>query len=153
MVRLIKSLFVVLGIFAMNFLNAQVTLNDLMDSNEKVDASKSNKKWILELNETNNAEIEKQIVSTEILKMTKSRHWISLSSDGEFTQEQSFQTSKKMYVDRLIGNLKEAGFTLSQTKVNGDERIYVYSRNNISVEVLALSTESTATTVYLVTLF
>jgi hypothetical protein len=153
-VRLTKLLLVFAGILLMNTINAQqVTLDDLMKSSENTEiVNGSSKKWINDFNAAEDIQIAKQLLSVELTKMTKSKHWLSLSADGEITKELSFQTSKKMYLDRMIENLKEAGFVLSNTKIDIDTKTFIYSKNNVTVEVLALATETTAQTVYLVTL-
>jgi len=142
-------LFILVSTFG--FANAQqVTLDDLMkpSTTEK----SSSKQWINEFNAANDVSIAKKVLSNELIKMTKSKHWISLSNDGEITNELSFQTSKKMHLNRLIENLKEAGFELSNTKSEIDSKTFIYTKNKITIEVLALATENTAITVYLVTL-
>lgn len=152
MIRLFKITFIFAGLFLANALSAQVTLNDLMDSQNATNENRANKKWINDFELASSTDVAREVISTELIKMTKSKHWIDLSSNGEVTNEISFQTSKKMFVDRVIDNLKEAGFVLTATKNTGDSKIFTYTRNNVSVEVLALATESTAQTVYLVTL-
>jgi hypothetical protein len=128
----------------------QVTLDDLMKPT--VNEKSSSKQWVKELNDAKEISVAKSILSNELIKMTKSKHWISLSLDGEMTKELSFQTSKKMHLDRMIENLIGAGFQLENTKTDIDSKTFVYSKNSLKIEVLALATENTATTVYLVTL-
>lgn len=53
---------------------------------------------------------------------------------------------------KVIDHLKEAGFVLTNTKTSTDSNTYVYSKGDLTIEVLALQTETTATTVYLLTL-
>lgn len=132
--------------------NAQlVDFNDLMNdkSNSEVNTSK---KWIKEFTEAKDNSIAKEVLSLELVKMTKSKHWFSLSDDSETTKELSFQTSKRMLVDKVIENLKEAGFELVNTKCSIDCKTFIYSKNSFTIEVLALETETTTQTVYLVTL-
>ncbi len=132
--------------------NAQlVDFNDLMNnkSNSEVNTSK---KWIKEFTEAKDNSIAKEVLSNELMKMTKSKHWFSLSDDNEITKELSFQTSKKMLVDKVIENFKEAGFELVNTKCSIDCKTFIYSKNSFTIEVLALETESTTQPVYLVTL-
>lgn len=151
MIRLFKITFIFAGLFLANAVSAQVTLNDLMDNQNATNENRANKKWINDFELASSTDVAKEVVSVELIKLTKSKHWINLA-DGEISNEISFQTSKKMYVDRVIDHLKEAGFVLTATKNSDDSKVFTYTRNNVSVEVLALSTESTAQTVYLVTL-
>lgn len=138
--------------FIMTGSNAQlVDFNDLMNnkSNAEVNASK---KWIKEFTEAKDNAVAKDVLSLELVKMTKSKHWISLSDDSQNTKELSFQTSKKMLVDKVIENLKEAGFELANTKCSIDCKTFIYTKNSFVIEVLAVETETTTQTVYLVTL-
>lgn len=152
-----KSTIKFLSLFFCTFLvttvsNAQqIDFNDLINnkSNSEVNTSK---KWIKEFTEAKDNSIAKEVLSLELVKMTKSKHWFSLSTDGEITKELSFQTSKKMHVVKVIENLKEAGFELVNTKCSIDGKTFIYSKNNFTIEVLAMETENTAQTVYLVTL-
>lgn len=129
----------------------QVDFNDLMNNNSNSEVNTS-KKWIKEFTEAKDNKIAKEVLSQELVKMTKSKHWFSLSAEGEITNDLSFQTSKKMHVDKVVENLKEAGFELVNTKCTTDCKTFIYSRNSFTIEVLAMETENTAQTVYLVSL-
>ena len=132
--------------------NAQlVDFNDLMNNKPNSEVNTS-KKWIKDFTEAKDNSIAKEVLSNELIKMTKSKHWLSPSDDNVNTKELSFQTSKKMLVDKVVENLKEAGFELVNTKCSIDCKTFIYSKNSFTIEVLALETEITTQPVYLVTL-
>ena len=146
-----KIIFTLLAVISISTLNAQqVTFDELVNGNTEVKSS--TKKWINELNSAETNEVAKEILKAELVKLGDSRHWLSISANGEISNDISFQTSKKMYLDRVVKDLKEAGFTLTNTKQEDNSTIFIYAKDGMTVEVLALSTETTSQTVYLVTL-
>lgn len=146
-----KIILTILTVVCISTLNAQqVTFDELVNGNKEV--RNSSKKWINDLNSAQSSEIAKEILKAELNKLGDSRHWMNLSSTGEITNDISFQTSKKMYLDRVITDLKEAGFTLTNTKQEDNSIVFIYAKDGLTVEVLALSTETASETVYLVTL-
>ncbi len=146
-----KIILTLLAAISISALNAQqVTFDELVNGNTEV--KNSSKKWINELNSAETNETAKEILKAELIKLGNSRHWLTLSANGEITNDISFQTSKKMYLDRVVKDLKEAGFTLTNTKLEDNSTVFIYAKDGLTVEVLALSTETTSQTVYLVTL-
>ena len=153
-VRFFSMMMTMMIMAVVSTVNAQqVTFDDLVNGNDASLIEKSaSKKWVRDFNASENVDLAREVIKTEFLKLGKSKHWISLASSGELTNELSYQTGKKMYVDRMIADLKAAGFTLSSSKISDDTRTYVYSKGDIKVEVLALATETTSSAAYLVTL-
>lgn len=152
MKNIFLTLFLLVSLSTISYAQQQVDFDDLKNGNTSMDNTGSSKKWIKDLDAAKDIQLAKAILSKELIKMTKSKHWLSLSANGEITKEISFQTSKKMHLVKVIDHLKEAGFVLSNTKTTIDSNTYVYTKGELTIEVLALQTESTATTVYLLTL-
>lgn len=143
---------VIIAVVSISFVNAQqVDFNDLMNNKSGSEVNTS-KKWIKDFNEAKDNSIAKEVLSLELQKMTKSKHWYSMVEEGQASKELSFQTTKKMHVDKVVENLKEAGFELMNTKCTTDCKTFIYTKNSFTIEVISMEAETTAQTIYLVTL-
>lgn len=153
-----RILFIVLSFsFCVSTYAQQVTFDDLMKMNsEKAsDATQylpNKKKWIEQLESVTNGDSAVVILKTEFNKKEKSNHWVSIYSENDKPKSISYQTTKKMYVDKIVSDLKEAGYVLSGSKIDDRSRTLIYSKENIHIEVLTLTDETTPGVVYLVTL-
>jgi hypothetical protein len=153
-----KIIFIFLGLFFTSTLNAQqVTFNDLIKMNAETASNATQylpqkKKWVEKLEATSNDDSAVVILKTEFKKLEKSNHWVSIYSENDKPKSISYQTTKKMYVDKIVIDLKEAGFTLSGSKISDRSRSLTYSKDNINIEVMTVTDETTPGVVYLVTL-
>jgi hypothetical protein len=153
-IRFASIIFTIAGFLIISQLSAQqVTFDDLINP-ENISETKKNsgKKWIKDFIALENADAAKEILKNEFLKLEGSKHWVSLNTENDAANELSYQTSKKMYVTNMIIELKAAGFALTNHKIEKNSRTYVYSKGDLKVEIISLSTETADATEYLVTL-
>ncbi len=155
MSKLVVSLFLCIGFLAANA--QQVTFEDLikMNSEKASDATDflpQKKKWVEHLNNTSNIDSAVVILKSEFNKQDKSRHWISIYSENDKPKTISYQTTKKMYVDKILTDLKAAGFTLSGSRETLNSMVLIYTKDNINIEVMTFAGETGTGAVYQVTL-
>lgn len=153
-----RILFLIVFSWCCNHLQAQqVTFDDLinMNSEKASEADKhlpNKKKWVEQLQSVQSGDSAVVILKTEFAKSEKSNHWISIYSENDKPKSISYQTTKKMYVDKIVTDLKDAGFSLSGSKFSDQSRLLIYSKDNINIEVLTVIDETNPGVVYLVTL-
>ena len=126
-----------------------------MNSEKASEADKhlpNKKKWVEQLQSVQSGDSAVVILKTEFAKSEKSNHWISIYSENDKPKSISYQTTKKMYVDKIVTDLKDAGFSLSGSKFSDQSRLLIYSKDNINIEVLTVIDETNPGVVYLVTL-
>lgn len=155
---MIKLSFILLGLFfTISAFSQQITFDDLIKMNGENATSATQhlpqkKKWTEELQTTKNEDSAVVVLKTEFVSQDRSNNWISIYSENDKPKTISYQTTKKMYVDKIVTDLKEAGFSLSGSKISDRSNATIYSKDNINIEVLTLMDETNPGVIYLVTL-
>lgn len=147
-----------LGLFFVTSLGAQqVTFEDLikMNGENATEASKylpQKKKWIEHSHKTFANDSVVVVLKTDFNEDEKAHHWVSIYSENDQPKTISYQTTKKGYVEKIIDDLKAAGYMLSGTKINDRSNSETYSKDEINIEVMTIYEESRPGIYYLVTL-
>lgn len=153
-----KSVFSLL--FTIGFLSTQaqqITFDDLIKMNsEKASAATDflpqKNKWIEHSSHTSNVDSAVVILKTEVNKQDKSRNWLSIYSENDKPKSISYQTTKKAYIDKIIADLKTAGYTITNSRITPSTITIIYSKDEINIEVTTISSETNPEPVYQVTL-
>lgn len=155
---MIRIALALLGFILVTSLGAQqVTLEDLikMNGENATEASKylpQKKKWIEHSHKSFANDSVVVVLKTDFNEEEKAHHWVSIYSENDQPKTISYQTTKKGYVDKIVSDLKSAGYMLSGTKINDRSNTETYSKEAISIEVMTIYEESRPGIYYLVTL-